>query len=595
MCGLSGFIGNVNKGLDFLESAKSCLVHRGPDGYGRFIGNGFGFGHNRLALIDRSDGGIQPKQAERYILSFNGEIYNWKDLRTELLKINVRTSTDSDSEVLLLALKEWGLESCLQKLRGVFTFLYFDPTLDSIFVVRDQMGTRPIYIFNQNRNQILISSEIKAFKEFRLEIDSNGLHEYLTFQNFISESTLFKNINTIPPGFWLKINIKTLNLELFEWSNFKLIQPTKKEVSLEELSSLFEQAITRNMIADYPIGSFLSSGIDTTLIAKTAHDLGFNIPTFSIGFEQSSNSNFRDEVLDAKRFSKTIGFRHYSRVISHNDMESSFDNLIWAIEEPRMGQSYPNYFAALLASQNAKGVMSGTGADELFGGYPWRYFQSNTGSELATKNLLQLKNDWHRLLPAKRLHKLIGATENEHKVFVDHLLSPYFPSIVNNFEHLNLSDILKFEFKTFLLGLLTIEDKISMHHRLESRVPFLDQDLVRFALSHDPMAFFEMQFGPKESDLIFGKTPLRAAVSLTDDEISARSKQGFSGPDIDWFNNQSRTWLMDILGNPNAKIWNYISYKYFSSQHLNKRLTSNSDRLLFWSLLSLESAIRQFT
>lgn len=595
MCGLTGYIGSSSKGNHFLEQAIDSLAHRGPDGSSTFRGRGFAFGHNRLALIDATDGGIQPKIIDGHVLTFNGEIYNWKEIRRSLISVGINQKTNSDSETLLLSLVHFGLDRTLETIRGVFSFAYFNPELDSVILVRDQFGSRPLYLYENDESErvIYFASEIKAFLKLGLSIDNVALHEYLTFQNFIGRRTLFNEVRMLLPGTVTYIPRETLRMKTTEWF-LPIFDRGEDDFELEILGEKFKEAVRRNMESDFPLGAYLSSGTDSNLVVSTAKLLGQSLPTFTIGFSDFGDTGGGDEIVSAKDSAGYQGLSNSTLLISPTNMEDSFDNLIWAIEEPRMGQSYPNFFAAKLASSQCKGVLTGTGGDELFGGYPWRYFKSEKGQLLPyVKSFDEYCGFWHRLLSPAELASIWGISEMNHLEFVKAQILAKIPDSDSGAESMALPEILRFEFSTFLPGLLCIEDKISMQFGIESRIPFLDQDLMHYAMQIPSKNLFRLSGNPNLFSTNVGKRPLRNLLKQLNPKVGELPKRGFSGPDLHWFNSKSNSWVKERIGNPNSSLWNYLPFEFFE-RRINGKISNNKDRLLIWSLLSLESSIRQF-
>jgi asparagine synthase (glutamine-hydrolysing) len=600
MCGIAGYIGDSPSAKEFLRNSIECLKHRGPDGEGLIDLNWAGISHVRLSLISPGPNGAQPVHGEEIILSFNGEIYNWREIGAQLRATGLRADLSSDSKVLLHSLEEWGLNNTLEKLRGIFAFAYLDKKKKCLILARDSAGTKPLYYINFN-GTIYFSSEIKAFKDFGLAIDQEQIEEYLTFQNTISEKCIFKNVFLVPSGGYLEFRKSQSRPNQTIWAPgvFTTNPAITSSIAIDEIEKLMEQAVQRNLRADFPVGVFLSGGLDSSTLAMFAAEKNQNIRSYTIGFKQAeniANFNFTDERVHALEIAKKLEIENLTAEITSTDMEEIFDELCWAIEEPRVGQSYPNFFAAKLAKQSDKAVISGTGGDELFGGYPWRYRET-----LALKSAGKPKQveayfeKWHRLSSTKNISQLLGKQESSHVMSGKQKMINLLETNSTSDSFYDLQDLLYFEYKTFLQGLLIVDDKIAMSHGLEIRVPMLDQDLTNFAMQLPNTLRLKT---PSSSPLKIeddGKFLLRILAGKMNNPLQNLPKRGFSGPDEMWFRKESSTFIQNRLFDSNSIIWRYLDFetgKKMVTQHLTGEI---NNRLLIWSLLSLESVFRQFS
>ena len=392
MCGIAGFIGKRSNQDLFLKNAVQHLQSRGPDGHGILNLGWAGLAHTRLALIDLGEGGRQPRTSEYVSIAFNGEIYNWKVLRKDLETRGTKFDSDSDTEVLLKYIIQFGLSQTLSKVRGIFAFALLEEKTKKITLVRDRFGTKPLY-YSISNGGLTFGSEMSVL-EAELSVSKESLEEYLTFQNFTGSKTLFRNIHLLEPGVTLEFNLSSPNPVFTKWTDVTQLQENTNDYqeNLEITESLFVTSITRNLSADVPIGTFLSGGIDSGLIAIFASKQEKSINTFSIGFEVSQLApEFKslDELPAAQALAKQLGINSFDLILGESDMWNSLSTVASALEEPRVGQSYPNYYASGIAAKRNKAVMAGTGGDEFFGGYPWRYeaalngLSSNNSKRLA--------------------------------------------------------------------------------------------------------------------------------------------------------------------------------------------------------------------
>jgi asparagine synthase (glutamine-hydrolysing) len=383
----------------------------------------------------------------------------------------------------------------------------------------------------------------------------------------------------------------------------------------EELDRLFVQAVRRQLVSDVPVGAYLSGGIDSGAItAIAAREMPY-LASFTVGFDLSSASGLElgfDERQRAEALSYRFKTEHYEVVLKAGDMERVFPELIWHLEDLRVGQCYPNYYISRLASKFVKVVLAGTGGDELFAGYPWRYYRAVNNLHFE-EYVQKYYKFWQRLVQNKIIHRLFQPPVWD--TVKDSLTIDLFRSVIGHDrqdltepeEYINRS--LHFEMKTFMHGLLLVEDKLNMAHGLESRVPFLDNDLVDFAMQlpvrtklrelDNVMRVDENEITPKQQ-LYFektndGKLILRSMLSryLPQDYVTG-VKQGFSAPDASWFRGESIEYVRKTILDPNARIYEFLRPDTVSElveEHLSGKMNR---RLLIWSLLSFEWWLRKF-
>lgn len=615
MCGVAGVLhldGAPASGA-VLKAMTDLIAHRGPDGEGHYCDGPVGLGHRRLSIIDLSDAAAQPMATRdgRYVLTFNGEIYNFRELRAELRALGHAFRSSGDAEVLVAAYAEWGLEA-LTKLNGMFALAIWDRDERVLTLARDRYGVKPLYYTTVGR-AFLFASEIKAFggfKAYRVSLDVEALSQYLTFQNFFDDRTLYDGVRLLPAGCYAQI-APGRSVAIERYWDFQFEEPTEKideTEAVEELDRLFQQAVGRQLVSDVEIGAYLSGGVDSGSITALAVRQLPELRTFTIGYDLSSASGVElgyDERPKAEHMSYLFGTEHYEMVLKAGDMERALPKLAWHLEEPRVGQSYPNWYAAKLASKFVKVVLSGTGGDEIFAGYPWRYYRAVVNDDF-DHYIEKYFDFWQRLVPTDMLPKVMAPVWNKasgaspidvfrgvFKIHSDRLNRPE--------DYINHS--LYFEAKTFLAGLLTVEDKLSMAHGLESRVPFLDNDLVDFAMRlparmklknlTEIVRLNANEVGGRDSRQVeksrHGKLILRKMMGrYIPAEVAEREKQGFSAPDASWFKGESIDYVRRRLFNPRARIYDFLDRKTIHAlveDHLEGR---QNRRLLIWSLLNLE-------
>jgi asparagine synthase (glutamine-hydrolysing) len=598
-----------------------ALAHRGPDGEGYYNDGFVGFGHRRLAIIDLSPAGHQPMiSADSHIvLTYNGEVYNFRELRIELEAIGFQFRSNTDSEVVLNAWAAWGRD-CVKKFNGMFAFAVWDKREQKLYLVRDRYGIKPLY-YAKWGDLLLFASEQKAILEHpgaKKALDPKALLEYFTFQNIFTDRTLLADIKLLPPA-----SIASISLDgggdiiIDKYWDYNFREPEQvgdPREYREELDRLIRQAVSRQLVTDVELGSYLSGGMDSgTLSALAATELPY-IKTFTCGFDLSSASGIElsfDERAKAEAMSALFKTEHYEMVLKAGDMERCLPRLAYHIEEPRVGQSYPNYYAAQLASKFVKVVLSGAGGDELFGGYPWRYYRATVCDDFE-HYIDQYYVFWQRLIPNREVAKVFAPIWDDVKdVWTRDIFRDVFLTHDNQLDRPEdyINHSLYFEAKTFLHGLFVIEDKLSMANSLETRVPFMDNDLVDFAMScpvglklnnlAEVIRINENQPGRKTHEFFKktkdGKQILRDVMrNYIPDEITQGVKQGFSSPDASWFKGESIEFVRRTLLTGQARIYDVLDRKAVSrliEQHLNGE---KNRRLLIWSLLNVEAWMNNY-
>ena len=624
MCGIAGQINlngeHVSKII--LKNMTDAIAHRGPDGEGHWCEDNIGLGHRRLSIIDLSPLGHQPMISadHRYVLTYNGEIYNFRELRTELEAKGYSFRSQTDSEVVLSALVEWGSEALL-KFNGMFALAFWDRKEKNLLLARDRYGIKPLYYF-QNDKKLVFGSEQKAILEqpsFDRIINKKALLEYFTFQNIFTDQTLLEEIHLLQPGHYATLNLLNnfKKLKFTQYWDYHFREPEKplaEREYQEELDRLFQQAVNRQLVSDVELGSYLSGGMDSGSITALAANNFPYLKTFTCGFDLSSASGIElafDERTKAEAMSARFKTEHYEMVLKAGDMERCLPQLAWHLEEPRVGQSYPNFYASKLASKFVKVVLSGTGGDELFGGYPWRYYRG-----IGAKNFKEYIDEyylyWQRLIPNTVISKVFAPIWGEvEDVWTRDIFESVFsnhPTSLDKPEDF-INHSLYFEAKTFLHGLFVVEDKLSMAHSLETRVPFMDNDLVDFAmqcsvslklnnlgevtrLNENEVGRKANQYFQKTND---GKQILRNIMSkYIPTEIVEAKKQGFSSPDASWFKGESIEFVKKKLYDKNACIYKVLdpaAIMPLIKEHLKG---DQNRRLLIWSLLNVEAWIEQY-
>jgi asparagine synthase (glutamine-hydrolysing) len=622
MCGICGILNTNGAPVDEspIRNMVRAIIHRGPDGNAVHLDDCAALGHCRLAILDLSDMAAQPMRTADglYAIVYNGELYNFQELRTELRRRGHVFRTRSDTEVVLRAYIQWG-SKCVSRFNGMFAFAVLDKVRKRIFLARDRYGIKPLY-YTSLGPTFLFASESKAFLHhpaFTPSLDLEALVEYFTFQNIFSDRTFFKGVHIFPAGCHASLPLHgPAELHPVRYWDYNFEEDptiTDERACQEELDRLFTQAVSRQLVSDVDVGAYLSGGMDSgSITALAARSMPY-IKSFTCGFDLHSASGLElgfDERNAAELMSYLFKTEHYEMVLKAGDMERVLPAVIWHIEEPRVGQSYPNYCVANLASRFVKVCLAGTGGDELFAGYPWRYYRT-VGAKNFDDYIDRYYLFWQRLVPNSALQRVfrpiwdkvshVWTRDIFRDVFHDRVTPPKTPEACINRS-------LYFEAKTFLHGLLLVEDKLSMAHGLETRVPFLDNDLVDFA-QRVPVRFKlnrldevarvsenapdkMKQYYLKNND---GKQILRCTMErYIPPSVTDALKQGFSAPDASWFKGESIEYVRRILHGKNTRLYDYMAREAVDGL-VNEHLQGKTNRRLFiWSLIAFELWLRSY-
>ena len=590
MCGIIGHIRhNSPIHREAFIAMRDTLTHRGPNDAGAnfFENNHIALGHRRLSFLDLSEAGKQPmcNEDESIWITLNGEIYNYIELREELLKNGHVFKTQSDTEVIIHGYEEWGI-AVLNKLKGMFAFGLLDLNKKELLLVRDRFGIKPLY-YTQSEDQFLFASELKGIvtcKSVKREIDMTAFADYFVYRYIPSPKTIWKNISKLQPAHYLRYNYNTQQTTIEEYWTLQFNNGRKNNQQLvEEVGQSIETAIAIHARSDVPIGSFLSGGYDSSAVVYYLKKLGYSPETFSIGFKDWNNS----EDQYAQLVANSLNVPH-TALIADNTTLDLLDIIPIVYDEPIADISIlPTWLVSNNAVKKVKAVMSGEGADELFGGYSWQkdFFATN-------KKIPPLK----RLLPS-----FLGGIKIDTVAFyadamamgrfdnaeLKQLLQSHFHSSITDDtdwfyrQHFKpelsaLKSIQNMDIKCFMGELvLTKIDRASMANSLEVRVPFLDHELFEKVFSQHEENYFK----PNETKhLLFQNIK-----NHLPDVVLNRPKQGFVGPDTFYMNIER---YQNILDNAALIEDNIIRKEYYL------QLVSNKDHWKLWKLAVMEKWYR---
>ena len=573
-----------------------------------------GLGHRRLAIIDLSVNGHQPMATadRRFWLVYNGEIYNFPELRTMLRERGYEFQSSGDTEVILRMWEEFGA-GCLEQFNGMFAMAIYDLRDNVLTLARDRFGVKPLY-YAQSADFFVYASELKgvlASGYIQRSIDTQSLCEYFTFQNIYSDRTLFAGVRLLMPGEAMSLQ-PGMNEQPRKFSyhkGFPGVDPTlvQDRAVEEQVADAFQVAVKRQLISDVEVGGYLSGGMDSGSIVAVA---GRSIPrlhTFTCGFDMTNVDGIEqgfDERQNAERLSYLLQTEHYAVVLHSGDMPAAMERIAWHVDDPRVGMCHQNWYVAKLAGKFVKVCLSGAGGDELFAGYPWRYLVGVAENTQAACEEAYF-NYWHRLIERGRVAELFtldlrGFTDRCRESFEAVFAGAPKAHPDSGPIEQALQRMLHFEFRTFLHGLFLIEDKISMAHSLEVRVPFLDNDLADLAFRIPPSLKLDVQrLQNNGSKACFradeGKIILRRAMQRFLPELFTRqAKQGFSPPDGSWYRGESMEYIKAILYDSKTLNRPWFDQKFVADRLEDHFSGRKNNRLLIWSLISFEWLQRHF-
>jgi asparagine synthase (glutamine-hydrolysing) len=604
MCGICGkFEFDRGAGVSgaLIRSMLDTIRHRGPDDEGVYLSPQVGLGHARLSIIDLSSG-HQPLSNEdgTVWIVFNGEIYNYQELRNQLLAKGHVFKTQTDTEVIVHLYEEFGPQ-CLEKLRGMFAFALWDENQKSLFLARDRVGIKPLY-YSLNRNGIVFASEIKAIladPSINRELAPEIIDRFLTFLYLPGEETLLRGIDKLAPGHYLLL--KNGKAEIRQYWDIQFYKPSERpslKDAEDELSNLLAETVELHMIADVPVGVLLSGGVDSTAVLSCAAErTDKEISTFTVGF---SDSGVADERPYARLAAETYGTKHYDMTISASDFADFLPKYVWHMEEPVCEPpAVALYYVSKLARKYVKVLLSGEGGDEAFAGYDnyrslvWleRLKQVWPAANRPASQGLSRANSWFHSPRLAKYGPLVNATFPDYYYSrtstpyrysgngIGELYSADFVKLIDREHTIEpvrklfsvvkdqavLDQMLYIDTKTWLTDdLLVKADKMTMANSLELRVPLLDHRLLEFAASLPPnykLNGFALKYIWK-----------RAMSKRVPDRILKRRKAGFPVPYGSWLRTHLRDQVRSLLTDRKA-----VERGYFDKAAVDKLITANNE------------------
>jgi asparagine synthase (glutamine-hydrolysing) len=622
MCGITGILYTDSSRpveRQVLHRMTDKLVHRGPDDSGIWTEGAVGLGHRRLSIID-IEGGHQPMSLEgdRLWITYNGEIYNYIELRAELEKRHQSFANHSDTEVLLQAYATYG-EACLNHLNGMFAFAVWDRHNRSLFAARDRFGIKPFYYY-WDGDVFLFASEIKSLLEhpqLEAEVDHRSLQDYLDLQYCLGDKTLFAGIKRLPPGHSLTLKDGQLRIARYWDMDFApRTEISSQEDMAAELLDLLEDAVRLRLRSDVPVGSHLSGGLDSSAIAGIAAKLlDAPLHVFTGGFKENQKY---DESRYARLVAEDIGAHYHEVFPVAQDLEDTFSHLVYMLDEPIAGAAvFPQYFVSKLAAENVKVVLGGQGGDEIFCGYtryliayletclkksvygaadmvqgveledllpnlPYLGGYEPTMEKLFTQDFFGAPADryYRLLLRSQDMDSVLNVSSHSgnystKEAFRAEFMHPATDALIDRMAYMDI--------KNHLQSLLQLEDRTSMAVSLESRLPLLDYRIVEYAFSVAPALRFA---GGKPKHLF-----RQAVGSFVPQAVMERQdKMGFPVPIYEWFNGELRPFVEDILLGATTRQRGIYNMDAVEGSIRSERPFGRT----LWGLLSLELWFRTF-
>ncbi len=623
MCGIVGLINKNKKNAEvsLLSQMAAAINHRGPDDEGYFVDKNVGFFHKRLSIIDLKTG-HQPMTSNQKTIVFNGEIYNYKELKLELQNKGHKFNTTSDTEVILKMYDEYG-ENCVNQLNGMFAFIIYDKNKNKLFIARDHFGIKPLY-FHNDESYLIFGSEIKAIlqhPEIKAEPNFDAVNQYITFQYVLGSDTLFKNIFKLLPGHQMSVNLNSMDISVRKYwePSFKVDDHHTEEYFVHELKSLLNDTINIQLRSDVPVGSYLSGGMDSSIVTMLASK------KFEGNFKSFTGAFKEGEEFDETKYAREVAKESNSQLLEIYPTEDEFisllPKLIYHLDEPAAGPGlFPQYMVSKLAAQNVKVILGGQGGDEIFGGYA-RYvvayleqaikgaiYQSTEEDEhiVSLNSIIPNLPYLHNYMPMmrefmktnafgemdERYFKLIDRRNGSSDLYTNEFLSTYkkeeilsqFKKLFNNPDTKSFyNKMTHFDMTSSLPALLQVEDRVSMAVSIESRVPLLDRRIADLIASM-PAA---MKFKGAEMKYILKKATNNL---LPKNVMERKDKMGFPVPLHIWAKNKASGFFEDVLLSSSCKSRGIFNSENISGLIKNERAYGRK----LWGILCLELWFQQF-
>lgn len=608
MCGIVG-IYSQKKGIDKeqVRAATGILEHRGPDDFDYYFDDNVALGHRRLSIIDLSKNARQPMSNETgdIWIVYNGEIYNFMELRKELEKLGHEFKSKSDTEVIIHAYEQWQ-ESCLQRFNGMFAFAIWDSKNKKLFLARDKSGVKPLY-YCLNKGRFIFASEIKAILEFDVErkINDAVLYDYFNYLILIGDETLFQGIKTLPPAHYFVLEGNKITARKYWDFNYETEQKTEAEWS-KMLEKEISESIKKRLISDVPVGAFISGGVDSSAIIAYMKKFTDDVKTFCVG------SGDELELGNARVIAEKFKTEHHEVMINAYDFADNLKKMIWHYDMPvSFASSIPLYFVSRLSKGKATVVLTGEGADELFAGYN-RYnlmlqsFNLNKITKILPKSIRGssfglIRNFYSDSRYVKNIDMMLNGFNFDYATGINAIIGKERDSLLKNIPKEKLwqekvikiynekatdvlNKILYLDFRTYLVELLMKQDKMSMAASIESRVPFLDYHIIEMAAKIPA----NLKLNGKIGKYIFKKS----LENVLPQETIYQKKVGFTVPINRWFKDELNGFLQDSILNDSE-----LLSRFFDMPKVKNMIEAQKKKdysLQLWAILNFKLWLEEF-
>ena len=634
MCGIAGYLGRTSNPIVSLNKMAEAINHRGPDNSGNWVdeSDGIGFAHARLSILDLSSAGHQPMHSvsQNFVMIFNGEIYNHMSLRSELDSLNQRNwHGHSDTETLLAAIEEWGLDRTLKKAKGMFAIALWNKSNKSLSLACDRVGEKPIY-YGWVNNQFVFASELKAIKkfpEFKNTIDRSSLALFLRLNSIPAPYSIYEDIYKVEPGQIIRLEAGSKEVErhkfwsiekVYDEGNMNQFSFSSSE-AVNKLESILSNAVSSQMQSDVPLGAFLSGGIDSSTVVALMQSFSNNkINTFTIGF----NAKEFDEAKHAGMVAKHLGTNHFEKYVTEGDALDVIPNIPYIYDEPFADSSQiPTYLVSKFAREKVTVALSGDAGDELFGGYN-RYvyggkmFNKVVKAPIFIKKLMSqtifsmTEEKWDSILGGlvnkrftnigHKLHKVGNVLSSKsirdlHFKLVSQIHNPS-DWLINAKEHKTLlnddnerfgelnpvEQMMAYDLITYLpTDILTKVDRAAMSVSLETRVPFLDPEVIKFSAS------LPMEFKIRNG---ITKWALREVLyKHVPKDLIERPKMGFGVPLSEWLRGPLKDWAESLLDEKRLHQEGFFNVEFVRSRWLEHLSGKQNWHNQLWNVLMFQA------
>lgn len=556
MCGLFGVVGDIPLNKEKALSSLKLLEHRGPDQHNNWSSKKVFMGHQRLSILDLSEDGRQPMLDSGVVISVNGEIYNFTELK-EILSQKYTFKSNSDSEVVLYGYIEWGIDELLKKIDGMYAICIYDQNIDKLYIVRDRVGIKPLF-YSLLNHEFSWSSELKCIRNYygeaNLEHDKTALYDFLTYLYIPAPKTMYQGVFKLEPAHYAEYCLKTSKMNLIQYWQLKTdVVNISAQDAKAKLNNLISKSVSEQLISDVPVGFFLSGGMDSSAVVATASKLTNNVHTYSIGFDDKAHDETKFAEIVANKFNTT----HQKKILDRDTTKNMFHKLKDWYDEPFGDTSaFPTYLVSKFAKAESTVVLTGDGGDEVFGGYNWyrnfvrfRKYSLHKGVNWLLPISFKIKNTLpdgivKKVIDRAQLEfmltdfelytKLMGGLLAEEKTKYAKLWD--IPAEYDDYWYFKkhyktdlpvLTRLQYLDFHTYLPDdILTKVDRVSMDVSLECRVPLLSKDIIEFSFSlPEDIRYLDGQL----------KGILKESFrEVLPDEIIDRDKKGFSIPSASW-------------------------------------------------------------